>query len=58
VRFEQEKAQKDADLRTRNSEITTLQKELEVLTAAAKKLELQKVDAQKRLDDLDKKVCL
>jgi predicted nucleic acid-binding Zn-ribbon protein len=55
IRLEQEKMQKEADIKTRGTEISTLQKELEVLAAAAKKLESQKVDAQKRLDDLDKK---
>ena len=54
--MEREKQQKEADLKTKTAEITTLQKELEVLAAAAKKLDGQKGDAQKRLDELEKKV--
>jgi len=36
--------------------MVTLQRELETLVATAKKLDAQRVDAKKRLDDLDVQV--
>ena len=56
VRLEQEKHQKEIDIKTRGSEMVTLQRELETLVATAKKLDAQRADAKKRLEELDKKV--
>jgi len=36
--------------------MVTLQRELETLVATAKKLDAQRADAKKRLEELDKKV--
>jgi len=55
-RLEQEKQQKELDIKTRGSEMVTLQRELETLVATAKKLDAQRADAKKRLEELDKKV--
>ncbi len=49
-------AQKEADIRIRNGEVRNLQAELDTLTATFKQLEVQKKEAQKRLDDLDSQV--
>lgn len=49
-------AQKEADIRIRNGEVRNLQTELDTLTATFKQLEVQKREAQKRLDDLDAQV--
>jgi len=56
VRLEQEKLQSESDIKTRGAEMVTLQRELETLVATAKKLDAQRADAKKRLDELDKKV--
>lgn len=55
MKLEQEKAQKEADIKIRNGEVMSLQKELDALTNTVKQLELQKGEAQKRLDELDDK---
>ena len=56
--LETEIAQKEADIKIKNSEIRSLQSELDTLTATLKQLEIQKREAQKRLDDLDTQVIL
>jgi len=56
VRLEQEKVQSEADIKTRGAEMVTLQRELETLVATAKKLDAQRADAKKLLDEMDKKV--
>jgi len=56
VRLEHEKQQTESDIKTRGFEMVTLQRELEALVATAKKLDAQRVDAKKRLDELDEKV--
>lgn len=56
MRLEQEKQQKESDIKTRGSEMVALQRELETLVATAKKLDAQRADAKKRLDELNKKV--
>lgn len=56
--LETDVAQKEADIRIRNGEVRNLQTELDTLTATFKQLEVQKKEAQKRLDDLDAQVCL
>jgi len=56
LRLEQEKQQKESDIKTRGSEMVALQRELETLVATAKKLDAQRADAKKRLDELNKKV--
>ena len=58
MELEQEKAQKDADMKIRNGDVATQQKELDAINATVKQLESQKGEAQKRLDDLDDKVKL
>lgn len=55
MKLEQEKAQKEADIKIRNGEVMSLQKELDALSHTVKQLELQKGEAQKRLDELDDK---
>ena len=54
--LETDVAQKEADIRIRNGEVRHLQTELDTLTATFKQLEVQKREAQKRLDDLDAQV--
>lgn len=54
--LETDVAQKEADIRIRNGEVRNLQSELDTLTATFKQLEIQKKEAQKRLDDLDSQV--
>ena len=54
--LEQEKQQNESDIKTRGSEMVTLQRELETLVATAKKLDAQRADAKKRLDELSGKV--
>jgi len=54
--LETDVAQKEADIRIRNGEVRNLQTELDTLTATFKQLEVQKREAQKRLDDLDAQV--
>lgn len=54
--LETDVAQKEADIRIRNGEVRNLQSELDTLTATLKQLEVQKKEAQKRLDDLDSQV--
>lgn len=49
-------AQKEADVKIKNGEVRNLQTELDTLTATLKQLEIQKREAQKRLDDLDTQV--
>jgi epidermal growth factor receptor substrate 15 len=56
MKLEQEKAQKEADIKIRNGEVVSLQKELDALSNSVKQLEMQKAEAQKRLDELDDKV--
>ena len=56
MRLEQEKLQSEADIKTRGSEMVTLQRELETLVATAKKLDAQRADAKKRLDELSREV--
>ena len=50
--------QKEADIRIKTGELKNLQSEYDTLTATLKQLEVQKREAQKRLDDLDKQVCI
>ena len=54
--LEQDRAQKEADIKIRTVEVQTLQKELDAINTTLKQLETQKGEAQKRLDDLDDKV--
>jgi epidermal growth factor receptor substrate 15 len=56
IKMEQDKAQKEADIRIRNGEVQILQKELDSILLTVKQLETQKGEAQKCLDDLDDKV--
>ena len=56
MQLEQDRAQKEADIKIRNGEMAALQKELDAINATLKQLENQKNEAQKRLDDLDDKV--
>jgi len=56
ARLEHEKVQSEADIKTHGAEMVTLQRELETLVATAKRLDAQRVDAKKRLEELDKKV--
>ena len=56
VRLEQEKQRNESDIKTRGYEMVTLQRELETLVVTAKKLDAQRADAKKRLDELDVKV--
>lgn len=55
MKLEQEKTQKEADIKIRNGEVVSLQKELDALSNNVKQLEMQKAEAQKRLDELDDK---
>ncbi len=54
--LEQEKAQKDADIKILNVEVQALQKEVDAINSTLQQLEYQKSEAQKRLDELDDKV--
>lgn len=54
--LEKERAQKEADIRIRNGEVAALQKELDAINATVSQLQMQKGEAQKRLDELDDKV--
>ena len=54
--MEQEKAQKAADIRIRGGEVQVLQKDLDLINGTAMKLETQKAEAQKKLDELDDRV--
>ena len=56
MKLEQEKTQKEADIKIKNGEVLALQKELDAVSNTVKQLELQKTEAQKRLDELDDKV--
>lgn len=56
MRLDDEKQQMESDIKTRGAEMVTLQRELETLVATAKKLDSQRADAKKRLDELDVKV--
>jgi epidermal growth factor receptor substrate 15 len=56
--LEKEKAQKEADIRIRNGEVAALQKELDAINSTVTQLQMQKGEAQKRLDELDDKVGL
>ena len=56
MQLEQEKSQKEADIKVRSSEVVALQKELDSINLTVQQLEAQKGEAQKRLDDLDDKV--
>ena len=55
-RLELEKLQKDLEVKTRTTELANMQQELDVMLSAVRKLESQKSDARKRLDELDDKV--
>jgi len=56
MKLEQEKTQKEADIKIKNGEVLALQKELDAVSNTVKQLEMQKAEAQKRLDELDDKV--
>ena len=56
MKLEQEKTQKEADIKIKNGEVLALLKELDAVSNTVKQLELQKTEAQKRLDELDDKV--
>ena len=56
MQLEQEKSQKEADIKVRSSEVVALQKELDSINLTVQQLEAQKGEAQKRLDDLDDRV--
>jgi len=56
MKLEQEKTQKEADIKIKNGEVLALQKELDAVSNTVKQLETQKAEAQKRLDELDDKV--
>ena len=56
MKLEQEKTQKEADIKIKNGEVLSLQKELDAVSNTVKQLETQKTEAQKRLDELDDKV--
>lgn len=58
MRLEQERQQNESDIKTRGAEMVTLQRELETLVATAKKLDAQRADAKKRLDELGNKVII
>ena len=58
MKLEQEKTQKEADIKIKNGEVLALQKELDAVSNTVKQLEMQKAEAQKRLDELDDKVCM
>ncbi|KAG1699823.1 Epidermal growth factor receptor substrate 15-like 1 [Nymphon striatum] len=53
IQLEQDIAQKEADIIIRNGEVSSLQNMLNSLSTTLKQLDLQKGEAQKRLDDLD-----
>ncbi|XP_013381272.1 epidermal growth factor receptor substrate 15-like 1 isoform X3 [Lingula anatina] len=53
IQLEQNKAQRDADIKIRSGEVQTLQKELDAINNTIQQLETQKGEAQKRLDELD-----
>jgi len=55
LKLEQEKSQKEADVRIRNGEVAALQKELDAINSTVGQLGMQKAEAQKRLDELDDK---
>ncbi|XP_055690639.1 epidermal growth factor receptor substrate 15-like 1 isoform X2 [Lutzomyia longipalpis] len=54
--LEREMSQRAADIVIKTGEIRSLQKEMDTLTATLKQLEHQKVEAQKRLNDLQDQV--
>ena len=56
--LDQERTQKAADIRIRAGEVQTLQKELDGVNSTVTKLENQKSDAQRKLDELDDRVSL
>ena len=55
--LDEEKAKVEADIQSCAEEMSTLEQELETVLAAGKQLEMQKTEAQKRLNELDSKVC-
>ena len=55
--LEQEKAQTEADIKIRYTEVSAFEKELDAVSNTLKQLENQKAEAQKRLDELDDKVA-
>lgn len=55
IQEEKNRAQYEADIKIRNGEVQTAQKELDSITATLQQLENQKKEAQKRLDELDDK---
>lgn len=55
MKLEQEKTQKEADIKIRSGEVMAMQKELDAISNTVKQLEMQKAEAQKRLDELDDK---
>ncbi|GAB0100609.1 epidermal growth factor receptor substrate 15-like 1 [Sergentomyia squamirostris] len=54
--LDREMTQRTADIVIKTGEIRSLQKEMDTLTATLKQLEHQKVEAQKRLNDLQEQV--
>lgn len=56
MRLEKEKHQNELDIKSHGCEMVTLQRELETLVATAKKLDAQRLEAKKRLDELERKV--
>lgn len=53
MKLEQEKTQGEADIRIQEGEISNLQKDLDGLVFTVQQLESQKMEAQKKLDELD-----
>lgn len=56
MKLEQEKTQGEADIRIQEGEISNLQKDLDGLIFTVQQLESQKMEAQKKLDELDDQV--
>ena len=56
MKLEQEKTQGEADIRIQEGEISNLQKDLDGLVFTVQQLESQKMEAQKKLDELDDQV--
>lgn len=54
--LEKDLAQKEADVKIKNGELKNAQNELDALETVLKQLEIQKGEARKRLNDLDKQV--
>lgn len=56
--LEKDLAQKEADVKIKTGEFKNLQNEQDALETMLKQLEIQKCEARKRLNDLDKQVYL